>query len=146
MSRMAAETSVPVAAFGLSSNGYTSSDALRASSDDLILEAENLNRNNGKALVEIARLALAVSGNATIASLPEYASMLEVHWVDPSMPSAASVADATSKLAGVVPEFAGTEVFWELNGFNEDQRRRVKADMAQAKRQQTLVSMMANKE
>lgn len=129
MSRMAAETAVPVAAFGLSSNGYTSSDALRASSDDLILEAENLNRNNGKALVEIAKLALAVVGNTTVASLPEYASALEVHWVDPSMPSAASVADATVKLAGAVPEFAGTDVFWELNGFSEDQRRRVRSDM-----------------
>lgn len=129
MSRMAAETAVPVAAFGLSSNGYTSSDALRASSDDLILEAENLNRNNGKALVEIAKLALAVDGNTTVAALPDYAATLEVHWTDPSMPSAASVADATSKLAGVVPEFAGTEVFWELNGFNEDQRRRVRAEM-----------------
>lgn len=138
MSRIAAETSVPVAAFGLSSNGYTSSDALRASSDDLILEAENLNRNNGKALVEVAKLALAVSGNTTVANLPEYASMLEVHWVDPSMPSAASVADATSKLAGVVPEFAGTEVFWELNGFSEDQRRRVRSEMRQ--NQQTAIA------
>lgn len=130
MSRMAAETSVPVAAFGLSSNGYTSSDALRASSDDLILEAETLNRNNGKALVEVAKLALAVFMKKTVETLPDYAKTLEVHWVDPSMPSASSVADATSKLAGVVPEFAGTEVFWELNGFSEDQRRRVKTDMA----------------
>lgn len=145
MSRMAAETAVPVAAFGLSSNGYTSSDALRASSDDLILEAENLNRNNGKALVEVAKLAIAVSSNSTMATLPEYASTIEVHWVDPSMPSAASVADATVKLAGAVPEFAGTEVFWELNGFNEDQRRRVQADMAQARRQKTLASLMSSR-
>lgn len=129
MSRMAAETSVPVAAYGLSSNGYTSSDALRASSDDLILLAEQLNRSNGQALVQVAKLALAIATKRTVDELDDEERNLQVHWIDPSMPSAASVADATAKLAGVVPEFGGTDVFWELNGFNEDQRRRVRLDM-----------------
>lgn len=130
MSMMAAETGVPVAEFGLSSNGYTSSEALRASSDTAILIAEQLGRNNGKAIVEVAKLALAIATNRTLDELTDEERAIAVHWIDPSMPSAASVADATSKLAGVVPEFGGTEIFWELNGFNEEQRRRVKADMA----------------
>lgn len=129
MSRMAAETSVPVAAYGLSSNGYTSADALRASTDDLILLAESLNRSNGQAIVQVAKLALAIATNRTVAELDDDEKSLQVHWKNPAMPSAASVADATAKIAGVVPEFGGTEVFWELNGFNEEQRRRVMSDI-----------------
>lgn len=129
MQRMAAETAVPVAAYGLSSNGYTSSDALRASSDDLIIEAEALNRNNGKTICEIARLAYAIANNKTLADLRSEDFDIKVHWIEPSMPSAASVADATTKLASVVPAFGGTEVFWELNGFNEEQRRRVRSEI-----------------
>lgn len=130
MRRMAAETSLPVAEFGLGfSGGYTSSDALRASSDSIIMEAESLNRNNGKALIEVAKLAVAIATNKTLAELDDDYKKLEVHWIDPSMPSAAAVADATVKLAGAVPEFGGTDIFWEMNGFNEEQRRRVKADM-----------------
>lgn len=129
MSLAAAETGVPVAEFGLSSNGYTSSDALRASTDQAVLICENLNANNGKAIAEVARIALAIATGRTLAELTDDERTIAVHWIDPSMPSAASVADATVKLAGAVPEFGGTDIFWEMNGFNEEQRRRVKADM-----------------
>ena len=39
---IAAEFSLPVATFGVAGNGYTSSDALRASTDDIIMEAKQL--------------------------------------------------------------------------------------------------------
>lgn len=130
LARLSAETSIPIAAFGISDKGRTSSEALAASYGDLILEAETLNRNNGKAILEVAKLALAVATNRTLDALTEDEQTLQVHWLDPAMPSAASVADATVKLVSAVPEFGGTDIFWELNGFNEEQRRRVKADMA----------------
>lgn len=129
MQRMAAETAVPVAEYGLSVRGYQSTDALKASESSIVLEAENLNKTNGQAIVEVAKIAYAVATNETMDRLPDNIKKLSVHWIDPSMPSAASVADATVKLAGAVPEFGGTEVFWEMNGFDEDQRRRVKTDM-----------------
>lgn len=129
LARLSAETSIPIAAFGISDKGRTSSEALQASYGDLVIEAENLNRNNGKAILEVARLALAIATNRTLDQLTDDEKTLQVHWIDPAMPSAAAVADATVKLAGAVPEFGGTDIFWEMNGFNEEQRRRVKADM-----------------
>lgn len=129
MSRMAAETAVPVAAYGLSSNGYTSTEALRASSDDLILEAESLNRNNGKAIVKIARLAYAIANNTTVDKLTQEERDIAVHWVDPSMPTAAAQADASVKISSVATDFPQTDVFWEFNGFDEEQRRRIKSDI-----------------
>lgn len=142
MSRMAAETSVPVAAYGLSSNGYTSSDALRASSDDLILEAENLNRNTGRALVEVAMLALAIANNTTFAKLVNGGTAISVHWRNPAMPSIAAQTDAMTKQAQVCDWLPETSVYWEELGYSEDQRDRILAEKAQAKRQTTLSQMM----
>lgn len=141
MSRMAAETAVPVAAYGLSSNGYTSTEALRASSDDLILEAEALNRNNGKAIVQIARLAYAIANNITVADLTQEERDIAVHWVDPSMPTAAAQADASVKISSVATDFPNTDVFWEFNGFDEEQRRRIKSDITRQKSTAALNSI-----
>ena len=141
MQRMAAETAVPVAAYGLSSNGYTSTEALRASSDDLILEAESLNRNNGKAIVKIARLAYAIANNTTLKDLTSEEKDLAVHWVDPSMPTAAAQADASVKIASVAPHFPETEVFWEYNGFNEEQRRRIRAAIRELEARQNILML-----
>lgn len=142
LARLSAETSIPIAAFGISDKGRTSSEALAASYGDLIIEAENLNRNNGKAILEVAKLALAVATNRTLDKLTDDEKTLQVHWIDPAMPSAASVADATVKLASAVPEFGGTEIFWELNGFNEEQRRRVRAEMIANKQTEIAASVL----
>ena len=141
MSRMAAETAVPVAAYGLSSNGYTSTEALRASSDDLILEAEALNRSNGKAIVKIARLAYAIANNTTVAQLTQEERNIAVHWVDPSMPTAAAQADASVKISSVATEFPNTDVFWEFNGFDEEQRRRIKSDIRTSEARQQIMML-----
>lgn len=77
------------------------------------------------------RMALAIVGNKSLDELTDDERSITAHWIDPSMPTAAALADATVKLAGAVPEFGGTDVFWEMNGLDDDQRRRVKADMRQ---------------
>ena len=45
------------------------------------------------------------------------------------MPTAAAQADASVKISSVATDFPQTDVFWEFNGFDEEQRRRIKADM-----------------
>lgn len=132
MSRMAAETHIPVAAFGLTSNGYTSSDALRASTDDLIVEAESLNESNGKALANVARMALAVSLNKKLTELTPDEAHIIVKFADPSKPSISSRADAMVKIASVAEGFHNTDVFWEQIGMDEDERRRIRADLREA--------------
>lgn len=139
LARLSAETSIPIAAFGISDKGRTSSEALQASYGDLVIECEALDRNNGKAILEVARLALAIATNRTLDQLTEDENTLQVHWIDPAMPSAAAVADANVKIAGACPEYAGTEIFFENLGFNEEQRRRVKTEM-QANRQTRIAA------
>lgn len=139
LARLSAETSIPIAAFGISDKGRTSSEALQASYGDLVIECEALDRNNGKAILEVARLALAIATNRTLDQLTDDENTLQVHWIDPAMPSAAAVADANVKIAGACPEYAGTEIFFENLGFNEEQRRRVKSEM-QANRQTMIAA------
>ena len=56
------------------------------------------------------------------------------------MPTAAAQADASVKISSVATDFPNTDVFWEFNGFDEEQRRRIKADMRiEQARQQILM-------
>lgn len=140
--QMASETSLPVASFGVAGNGYTSSDALRASTDDLVIEAQTLNASNGKALENIARMALAVLGNKSYSELTDDERSVTVHWKDPSMPSTSAMSDAMLKQVSAVPEFAGTDVFWEKLGYTEDERVRIANALRKAKMQNMLTEAL----
>jgi len=126
--RMAAETSLPVAAFGVPGNGYTSSDALRASSDDIILEAEALNQGNGEALRELLIMAYAVASNKAYGSLEPYERAIYLQWRSPVMPSLASATDAMVKQASIVPWLPETSIYWEQLGYSDEQVQRIMAE------------------
>lgn len=130
--RMASESSLPVAAFGIQGNGYTSSEALRASNDDLIVIAESLNAANGKALKEVALLVMAALGNTTVEKLTEEQKAVSVHWADPAAPSVAAMSDAMTKQAAIVDWLPETSVFWEKLGYSEDERRRIMSEKESA--------------
>lgn len=58
--QMAAEASIPLNSMGISWDANpTSAEALRASLDDLCIKAEKLNQTNGRAIKNVALLALA---------------------------------------------------------------------------------------
>lgn len=128
-SRAAAEAGIPVNSLGIIHDNPASAEALQASMEDLIIEVESLNRTNGKALVNVARMALAIVGDKGIGELTDDERSVTVHWEDPASPSVASMSDAMVKQVSAVPEFGGTDVFWEKLGYSEDERRRIKADV-----------------
>ena len=136
---IAAEFSLPVATFGVAGNGYTSSDALRASTDDIIMEAKQLNRDNGKALKQVARMALAILGNC---SYDDVADSVSVHWIDPAMPSAAQRADALVKQVSMMPWLADTDVILEQLDYDEPTRARLMRQKADAQAAQSLTAAL----
>lgn len=129
--RMASESDLPLSAFGVLGSNYTSSDALNAASHDLVILAEALNRTNKEALTLVAKMALCVAQDKPWSDLTDEEQAVTVHFRDPSMLSASQVADAMLKICTTVPGFAGTDVYWERLGFDEDERRRVKAELAE---------------
>ena len=105
----------------------TSSEAIIAQSQTLILLAEQLNTANGDSLYRVGRMALAIEFGTTPGELPAEADSIIAHFKNPAMPSVAVTSDAAIKIASARPEFAGTDTFLEMIGFDQADIRRIKA-------------------
>lgn len=111
----------------------SSSDAILAQSQTLILMAEQLNTGNGDALCEIARMAQAIARNITPAELTEAELAVMPHFGNPAMPSVAATADAAVKISTSRQAFAQTDTFLEMIGFDQADVRRIKAQEQRAR-------------
>lgn len=105
----------------------TSSDAILAQSQTLVSMAEQLNARNGDALRTIALMAVAIANKTTLDKLTDTQKNIVAHFKNPAMPSVAVTADAAIKIASARPEFAGTDTFLEMIGFDQADIRRIKA-------------------
>ena len=119
----------------------TSSDAILAQSQTLVLLAEQLNNSNGDALKLIAQMALAITQNVSLDELDQDAVDVIAHFKNPAMPSVSVTADAAIKIASSRPEFASTDTFLEMVGFNQADIRRIKAQEQRVRGQQVLTEI-----
>lgn len=111
----------------------TSSDAILAQTQTLVLLAEQLNAGNGDALYQIALMAQALASKMPIDELPDESKDLIAHFKNPAMPSVAVTADAAIKLASARQSFAQTDTFLEMVGFDQADIRRIKAQEARSR-------------
>lgn len=105
----------------------TSSDAILAQSQSLVGMAGQLNERNGDSLKTIAQMALAIANDVSLDELTDEQTSIVAHFKNPAMPSVAATSDAAIKIATARPEFAGTDVFLEMIGFDQADIRRIKA-------------------
>lgn len=119
----------------------TSADAVMAQSQTLVSMAEQLNTGNGDALKEIALMALAIANNTTIDKLSDEQKDVVAHFKNPALPSIAATADAAIKIASVRPNFAQTDVFAEMLGFDKADIRRIKAQEQRSRGLEVLEGM-----
>ena len=108
----------------------TSSDAILAQTKTLVGMAEQLNKNNAVSLRTIGLMALAIINRTTMEALSEDEQAIMAHFKNPSMPNIAATTDAALKIASARPEFAGTDVFLEMVGFDKSDVARIKAQEA----------------
>lgn len=111
----------------------TSSEAIIAQSQTLILLAEQLNRANGDSLYRIGKMALAIELGTTPEELPDETQNIIAHFKNPAMPSVASTTDAALKIATAREGFAQTDIFLEMIGFDRADIRRIRAQEQRAK-------------
>ena len=111
----------------------TSSDAILAQSQTLVVMAEQLNRGNGDSLRTIALMAQAIARNVTLAELSDEERNVIAHFRNPAMPSVAVTADAAIKIASARQGFAETDTFLEMIGFDQADIRRIRAQEARAR-------------
>ena len=116
----------------------TSSEAIIAQSQTLILMAEQLNRANGDALHRIGRMALAIELGVTPEDIPEEEQGIIAHFKNPAMPSVASTTDAALKISTAREGFAQTDVFLEMIGFDQADIRRIRAQEQRARGEDIL--------
>lgn len=122
----------------------TSSDAILAQSQTLVNLAEQLNHGNGDALREIAAMAQAIELGTTPDELPEENTDVIAHFRNPSMPSVAVTADAAIKIASARQNFASTDTFLEMIGFDQADIRRIKAQEQRARGLNVLEELNAD--
>ena len=122
----------------------TSSEAILAQSQTLILLAEQLNRANGDALYRISRMALAIELDTVPDELPEDEQGIMAHFKNPAMPSIASTTDAALKIATAREGFSQTDIFLEMIGFDQADIRRIRSQEQRAKGESILTEEFGN--
>lgn len=116
----------------------TSADAVLAQSQTLVAMAEQLNVGNGDALRNIALMAQAIKSQIPLDELSIMQRDIMAHFKNPAMPSVAATTDAAIKIATVRPEFAATDTFLEMIGFDKASIRKEKAEESRARGLVTL--------
>ena len=140
--QFAAATGLTVTDVGVVNDANpTSSDAILAQSQTLVLLAQQLNTGNGDALRTIAQMAQAILRNVPPGALTEEERNVMPHFKNPAMPSVAVTADAAIKIATARKEFASTDTFLEMIGFDQADIRRICAQEQRVRGQKTLVEV-----
>ncbi|MEV4739800.1 phage portal protein [Streptomyces sp. NPDC049555] len=118
---MAGVTALPAHMLGYTTDNPASAEAIRSSEARLIKKAERRQRTFSAPWSQAMSLALRLSGAGQVPAV-------EVQWRDPSTPTVAAQADATTKLvsAGILP--AESEVTLERAGIDRAQRLRIVQD------------------
>lgn len=122
----------------------TSSEAILAQSQNLILLAEQLNTGNGDSLYRIGKMAMAIELGTVPDELPEGTQELIAHFKNPAMPSIASTSDAAIKIASTRQGFSNTDIFLEMIGFDQADIRRIRAQEQRARGEAILMEDFSN--
>lgn len=140
------ETSIPISSLGVIHDNPASAEAIYAAKEDLVIEAQSLNRINGEALCEIAKMALCIEQNKPYSQLTDEERSIQAHFKNPALPSIVSQADAMVKVAAAAPWVTESEVFLEEVGFDDATRRRLMSDKAKVEAKMMLNTQMATQE
>lgn len=124
----------------------SSSDAIMAQAQTLVLMTEQLNESNGDSLKQIALMAQAILRNVRIKDLTDDERNVVAHFKNPAMPSVSMTADAAVKIAAARQGFAETDTFLEMIGFDQADIRRIRAQEQRARGLNVLAEMNANAE
>lgn len=131
--RFAGETSLPISSLGVVQDNPPSAEAIYASKEDLIIEAQNLNHSNTPSLKNICLMILAILRDTSIYEVMRTdASAISVKFKSPAMPSIVSQSDAMVKQVAAIPWLAETRVALEELGYSEEQIGRMLSEKRRA--------------
>lgn len=141
--QFAGETDLPLSSLGVVSDNPSSAEAIYAAKEDLVIDAQNLNRSNAQALRSVALMALAVAHGTDWATERDAGHGIEPMFRDEARPSVVSMSDAILKQVQAIPWLADTDVALEMLGYNEEQRQRMQSDKKRAQADAAISSLFA---
>ena len=130
--RFSGETNVPLSELGVVTDNPSSAEAIYAAKEALVIDAQNLNADNGEALRDVALMALAVKNGTDYATVAGEGLAVQAKFRNPAMPSVVSQSDAMVKMISVLPWLAESDVALEELGFSDDQIQRLRSDRSRA--------------
>lgn len=134
--RFSGETNVPISELGVIHDNPASAEAIYASKEALVIDAQNLNADNGDALVRLAKMALSVETNTALEEVELQNSSIQAKFKNPALPSIVSQADAIVKAVSAFPWLVNSDVALEEFGFADEQIQRLKQDRRLAQAQE----------
>lgn len=129
--RFSGATNVPLGQLGVLSNTYTSSDALGAANDPLILDVERINVSMRESMAEVARLMMATDRGVAYDELDDRSMGVIAQFADPAQPTISATADAWTKIGAADQSLVGTRVWYEGLGLSKATIDRIMAAMDQ---------------
>lgn len=136
--RFSGATNVPLGQLGVLSKTYTSSDALGAANDPLILEVEAINSRMRESMEEVARLVMALDRNVGYDALSDREMGVMAQFMDPAQPTISATADAWTKIGAADQSIVGTRVWYEGLGLSKATIDRIMA----ARDSQTSIALL----
>lgn len=139
--QFAGETCVPLNSLGVVQDNPSSAEAMYAAQNDLIIEAERVNRANADAMRNVCLMALAaVRPNG---ALTDEDRTIAVRFENPVRPSMAARADFAMKVASVAPSYAQTPYYWRDLGYDETDTQGIMRAIRYASAQQAVLQAQA---
>lgn len=138
-------TNVPLSALGVVSDNPSSAEAIYAAKEDLVIDAQALNAENGQALVNVAMMALAIKNNSSFADVRDSGVTVDARFRNPAMPSVVSQSDAMVKQISALPWLAESDIALEELGYNEEQIQRLHSDRTRWQGMQLANATIASK-
>lgn len=141
--RFSSASNVPLGQLGVLSNNYTSSDALGAANDPLILDVQGINDGLRGPLRQVARLMMAVGSDKPLDRLTGEQDGVAAYFRDPATPTLAASADAWTKVGAADPSIVGTRVWYERMGIDQATIDRIMGEKRRARGDSTLAEIAA---
>lgn len=117
-------TGVPMSSL-VDTGHYTSSDAMAAAANGLVIAAKDDIAADTFTLRKIALMMMAIAYNTTVDELTDEQKSVTAHFLDPDMPSRSQLADSTLKNISAFPWLASTDLALERLGFEHADIMRV---------------------
>ncbi len=141
--KFSGETNVPISELGVIHDNPASAEAIYAAKEPLVIDAQNVNADNGEALVNIALMALAVENKSDFATVRNNHMDIFSKFKDPALPSSITQGDNILKQVQAFPVLQNSEVALEIAGFNDEQMQRIEKDMRRQEAKEIATARLA---